>query len=77
MNKNDVLGSFQVYNGAALGFNSNYTVKATMWDETTYDFKEPAQYDVNSDRLIVLAPTDDKELLYLADIQTLQFDKKA
>jgi len=75
INMNDVIGTVQIYNAKAQGFDGDSTVKITMWGDAKAPTAADAKYDSTLDRLVWTAPTKD-DALYMADVASIEFTKK-
>jgi hypothetical protein len=76
VNMNDAVNSIQIYNSISLlGQPANWTVSATMLDNSTYTFPEPAMNDDASDTLVFMNPTPGNMTLSLPQIQSFSLTK--
>lgn len=76
VNKNDLLGSIEIYNGKAMGLDATYTTSAKLRDGTEIPLAD-ATYDSATDRLIKVAETSAVlDRLILAKIESVTLSRK-
>lgn len=75
IDKNDVLGTIQIYNAAAMGLGPDlkFEVTATTPDGTV-QLGDTMDYDANADRLVWKAP-DGQADLQMPTLQSVTFTK--